>query len=70
MKNKEESSRISPRGSHPSPASSDTSGETTGSLSRPGHNRDGDAGETRLEDVSETLPKPAVADPNDRRRTF
>ena len=60
MKNKEESSRISPRGSHPSPASSDTSGETTGSLSRPGHNRDGDAGETRLVDQLHDLAHPLV----------
>ena len=36
MKNKEESSRISSRGSHHSPASADASERTPGSLSRPG----------------------------------
>jgi len=69
MKNKEEPSRDSKRGSHPSPASSDANDQTTGSLSRPGRTASASCEKPALSLFPETMME-AVVDPANMERAW
>ena len=69
MKNKEEPSHGSPRGSPPSPASSEASVRTTGSLSRPGRTATAPREKPALSLFPETMME-AVVDPANMQRAW